>query len=50
MVGVDSMQALILALHVLPAELQRLEFEHGGRIVDGPDLGLVRACKTVLRS
>jgi hypothetical protein len=48
--GVDSMQALILALHTLPAELQALEFKHGGRIVDGPDLGLVRACKTILSS
>jgi hypothetical protein len=49
-VGVDSMQALILALHVLPAELHGLERQYGGRIVDEPDLGLLRACKTVLTS
>ncbi len=46
--GVDSMQALILALHTLPAELRALARDRGGQFVDEVDLGLDHACRTSL--
>src|SRR5216684_667525 len=44
-VGVDAMQALILALHLLPTELEALAREDGGRFLDGSDLDLDHACR-----
>src|SRR6266542_5049272 len=43
--GIDAMQALVLALHTLPAELRALARDHGGRYLDEPDLGLDHACR-----
>src|SRR5262245_14205495 len=44
--GIDTMQALILALHILPTELAAIARETGGHFVDDePDLGLTHACQ-----
>ena len=45
--GVDTMQALILALHILPTELAALARSAGGTFVTAgeEDLGLTRACQ-----
>lgn len=48
MYGVDAMQALVLALHILPTELRALAREEGGRYLDEPDLGLDHACRVHL--
>jgi hypothetical protein len=50
MFGIDAMQALILTLHTLPAELHALARDSGGQFVDEPDLGLDHACRTHLQS
>jgi hypothetical protein len=46
--GIDSMQALVLALHVLPTQLNALAREDGGRFLDQSDLGLDHACRVHL--
>jgi len=46
--GVDSMQALILAIHTLPAELQALARKEGGRFLDEDDLRIDDACRANL--
>ena len=46
--GVDSMQALILALHLLPAALQAHARESGGRFLDEDDLKINDACRANL--
>ena len=46
--GVDSMQALVLSLHVLPTELQALARRAAGRFVTDADLGLDHACGVYL--
>jgi hypothetical protein len=44
--GIDTMQALILALHILPTELAAIARETGGSFVsDEQDLGLTHACQ-----
>jgi hypothetical protein len=48
-VGVDAMQALVLALHVLPTELQAIAREESGSFPNSDeDLGLTRACGMLL--
>jgi hypothetical protein len=43
--GVDAMQALVLALHLLPTELRALAREESDSFPDlDEDLGLTRAC------
>ena len=43
--GVDAMQALVLALHVLPTELRAIAREESGSFPNGDeDMGLTRAC------
>jgi hypothetical protein len=41
MAGVDSAQALVLALHAIPAEMDAFARDHGGRVtwLGGDDLG-----------
>jgi hypothetical protein len=48
--GADSMQALVLALHAIPAELAAFARERGGRFVlgDRVDDCSVGACRTVV--
>lgn len=46
--GVDSMQALILAIHTLPAELHALARQEGGRFLDEDDLNIDDACRANL--
>ena len=46
--GIDSMQALVLALHLLPTELLALARRDGGRYLDEPHLGLDHACRVHL--
>jgi Domain of unknown function (DUF6968) len=45
MFGIDTMQALVLALHTLPTELRALARDDGGRYVNEADLGLDQACR-----
>ena len=43
--GVDAMQALVLALHILPTELRALARDESGSFPNSDeDLGLTRAC------
>ena len=42
--GVDSMQALVLSLHVVPSEVQALARRASGRFLTDADLGLDHAC------
>jgi hypothetical protein len=46
--GVDSMQALILAIHALPAELHALARQEGGRFLDEDGLRIDDACRANL--
>jgi hypothetical protein len=46
--GIDSMQALVLSLHVIPTELQAIARRTGGRFVTAADLGLDGACSVHL--
>lgn len=46
--GIDAMQALVLALHILPAELRALARDDGGRFLNEADLGLEHACRVHL--
>ena len=47
--GVDALQALVLALHTLPTELQSLAREEAGSFPDADeDLGLTGACRAHL--
>ena len=46
--GIDPMQALILALHILRAELRALARDTDSRFLDEEDLGLNHACRTNL--
>ena len=46
--GVDSMQALILAVHVLPAHLGAIAREDGGRFLDDADLRINDSCRANL--
>jgi hypothetical protein len=44
-VGIDAMQALVLALHILPTELRAIARRESGSFPDGDeDLGLTHAC------
>ena len=43
-VGIDSMQALVLSLHVVPTELRVMAKRAGGRFATDADLGLDHAC------
>jgi hypothetical protein len=48
--GVDAMQALVLALHVLPTELRAIAREESGTFPNGDeDFGLTQACHMHLR-
>ena len=48
--GIDKMQALVLALHVLPTELRAIAQEESGAFPNcDEDLGLTRACSMYLR-
>jgi len=45
--GIDTMQALILALHILPIELAAIARDTGGSFIDDEqDLDLTHACRT----
>jgi hypothetical protein len=48
--GVDSMQALLLAIHTIPAELNAFAREPGGRFLrnGAPEEGFVNPCRFVL--
>jgi len=46
--GIDAMQALVLALHILPAHLGALARDDGGRFLSEFDLGLDHACQVYL--
>jgi hypothetical protein len=46
--GVDNMQALVFAVHILPAELTALARDHGGQFLDDADLGLGRVCRMII--
>lgn len=43
--GVDAIQALVLAIHVLPIEVRGFAEAETGQFVDEPDLGVDRACR-----
>ena len=43
--GVDAMQALVLAIHILPLELRSFVEGEPGHFIDEPDLGIDRACR-----
>ena len=48
--GADSMQALLLALHTIPAELSSFVRKLGGRFLHNgePEVGFVRSCQFVV--
>lgn len=48
--GVDAMQALVLAIHTIPAELAHHLRHQGGRLLHlgHPDVSFVASCRTVL--
>jgi hypothetical protein len=50
--GVDAMQALVLAIHTIPAELSAFTKNPGGRFLylDHPALGLLRACRACIET
>lgn len=43
--GVDAMQALVLAIHILPLELRSFVEGEPGHFIDQPDLGIDRTCR-----
>ncbi|MGH9383732.1 MAG: DUF6968 family protein [Vicinamibacterales bacterium] len=49
--GADAMQALLLAVHTIPVELDALSRDLAGRFLhhNHPDTGFVDACRSVLR-
>lgn len=49
--GVDAMQALLLAIHTIPAEMAAYVGEPGGTFLHlgKPDDGFVSPCRTVLK-
>ena len=46
--GADSMQALILTMHILPTELLARAREQEGRVSEAFDFGLNEACRMQL--
>jgi hypothetical protein len=50
--GVDAMQALVLAIHTIPAELAALTNIPGGRFsyLGHPELGFLRACRACVET
>jgi hypothetical protein len=50
--GVDAMQALVLAIHTIPAELAALTNIPGGRFsyLGHPELGFLRACRACIET
>jgi len=46
--GIDAMQALTLALHMLPTELEALAREDCGQFLERFDLDLDHACRVHL--
>ena len=49
--GIDAMQALVLALHVLPTELRAIAREESGTFPSGDeDLGLTESAKQILNA
>lgn len=48
--GVDAMQALLLAIHTIPAELAAFMREPGGRFLfaDALETGFIRSCRTIV--
>src|SRR5262245_35698946 len=42
--GVDAMQALVLAIHILPTEVRKFANEEGAEFIEEPDFGIDRAC------
>ena len=50
--GVDSVQALVLAVHTIPAELTPIMREVGGRFLfhEQPETGFLRACRTTMET
>ena len=46
--GIDAMQALVLAIHTIPAELAALMKDHGGRFLyqDRLETSFLRACRS----
>ncbi|MGH9385592.1 MAG: DUF6968 family protein [Vicinamibacterales bacterium] len=48
MLGIDSVQALTLTLHILPTELRALARDHGGAFLDAEDLELEGVCRSTL--
>jgi len=49
MFGVDSLQALLLTLHVVPVDLMARARDAGGTVEDA-DLGLAQSCRNYLAS
>ena len=48
--GVDALQALLLALHIIPVELSVFVREKGGRLhcFGGPDTTFLSGCRTAI--
>jgi len=43
--GADAMQALVLAIHILPTEVRVFVENEPGAFIDEPGLGIDRACR-----